>query len=329
MDNKTVLSDSYFKDAIPRREQWPTPGQIREYEQSYGIKYEPMSLPTEQHSKPEPEMKPERTKEEILTELIRAINPKWDYGKDDEEVFRSFWYFFNPEPARTIILKAMEEYRQSSPVEPANALIDTVKASQDAVKKAKQLATEQSGGEQKGEYSIADLMVDAERQFYLLQTITTPAPPKDKDEFVKGFMEGSFFCSSLRERQLQEQVTALNLELGTLRVENVQKDDLIKELQDQKSEQSGEMKLKLSLNEDKTRWETVPDDVSALKIIPTKESEQSGGKEQEEMEDRIEVQFSMNLPTFERLMQAIKTDPEIWVEVKDELERLVNDHTKP
>lgn len=62
-------------------------------------------------------MKPERTKEEIVTELIRAINPKWDYGKDDEEVFRSFWYFFNPEPARTIIRKAMEEYRQSSPVE--------------------------------------------------------------------------------------------------------------------------------------------------------------------------------------------------------------------
>lgn len=56
------------------------------------------------------------TKEEILTNTIRGINPKWDYGKTDNEVFRQLWSFFDPSPARNYVLMAMEEYARQETI---------------------------------------------------------------------------------------------------------------------------------------------------------------------------------------------------------------------
>lgn len=43
---------------------------------------------------------------------------------------------------------------------------------------------------------------------------------------------------------------------------------------------------------------------------------------QEELEDGVQLTLSMNLGTFGRVIKALKTDPELWEEVKDELTRL-------
>lgn len=51
-----------------------------------------------------------KTLDELVSEKIKALNPKWNYGRDDEEIFRSLWFYFDPMVARRILKSAMFEY---------------------------------------------------------------------------------------------------------------------------------------------------------------------------------------------------------------------------
>lgn len=50
------------------------------------------------------------TAEDFIVQEIRNINPEWNYGDTNEEVFRSLWMFFDPTPAKHIIIKAIKKY---------------------------------------------------------------------------------------------------------------------------------------------------------------------------------------------------------------------------
>lgn len=48
--------------------------------------------------------------EKILTQTIRNINPEFNYGETDFDVFKTLDFCFDPSPKRGIIFNAVKEY---------------------------------------------------------------------------------------------------------------------------------------------------------------------------------------------------------------------------
>lgn len=55
-----------------------------------------------------------KSKEEVLTETIRAINPNFNYGDTHVEVFTTLHFCFDPQPAMRVIYRAMESYLEQN-----------------------------------------------------------------------------------------------------------------------------------------------------------------------------------------------------------------------
>lgn len=51
-----------------------------------------------------------KSAEEILTEIIRAINPTWNYGENSHDVYWQLHHFFDASVAKIYIERAMKAY---------------------------------------------------------------------------------------------------------------------------------------------------------------------------------------------------------------------------